>query len=100
MPDTPAAPPWWQYARKAVVTGASLGLVALSSLVISLTAGSDEGTHVSTTEWVRLGIAVLTAIVGTGAAYKVPNNYGQPALRAVGGAPGPEGDDHLGRHEA
>jgi hypothetical protein len=70
-------PPWYQYARKAVITASSLAIVVASSLIISLTPDSDSGTTVSGTEWLRL---VATALGGTYATYKVPNDYGRHAV--------------------
>jgi cytosine/uracil/thiamine/allantoin permease len=73
-------PPWYQYARKAVITASSLAIVVASSLIISLTPDSDSGTTVSGTEWLWLVIAVATALGGTYATYKVPNDYGRHAV--------------------
>lgn len=69
-------PTWYQYARKALITAASLAIVVASSLIISLTPDSDDGTAISGTEWLRLVIAVATALGGTYATFKVPNDYG------------------------
>lgn len=100
MADTvPDAPPWYVYARKALIAGASLGVVALSSLVISLLPDSDGGAAVTTIEWVRLGIAVLSGVAGTTLTYKVPNDYGRvtPAQRpALVVPPVPPRPEHLG----
>lgn len=71
-----AEPPWYQYARKAVITAASLAVVAASSLIISLTADSDGGMTITGTEKLRLVIAVATALGGTYATFRVPNDYG------------------------
>jgi hypothetical protein len=97
MPDD--APPWYRYAAKAVTAFAALALVALGSLVVSLQDDSPGGSSITTTEWVRLAIAVFGAIAGPAAVYAVPNDYGRPAPRPVLAVPAAptRRPEHLGQ---
>ena len=60
--------PWWQYAAKALAAFA-VGVIAASGVIIA----SVEDGHVTMTEWVTIGLAVVGALAAPGVVYAVPN---------------------------
>jgi hypothetical protein len=68
--SAPQRAPWYAYAAKFLI---ALGVAVVGAAATITAAVADD--HVSTQEFVAIGLAVIGGLVGSGAVFAVENNY-------------------------